>query len=61
MLVRHIGTFEPRSMCFSGMPSARSASSNENEQPITKATRSSRHHGVMSVGSSRSMPSFHTR
>src|SRR5215213_7614129 len=33
MLVRHIGTFEPRSICFSGMPSARSASSKENEEP----------------------------
>src|ERR1700677_2279341 len=42
MLVRYIGTRTLRSIWRIGSPSAISASSNENEQPSTKATRSSR-------------------
>ena len=42
MLVRYIGTLELLVIWRIGMPSAISASSKENEQPITKVTRSSR-------------------
>ena len=61
MLVRYIGTRTLRSMWRIGRPSASSASSKENEQPITKATRSSRQCAMMSVGSSTTSPSRQTR
>ena len=59
--VRYIGTLQPRVMWRSSMPSAISASSNENEQPITKLTRSSRQKSRMSSGSATSSPFFQTR
>ena len=54
--VRYIGTVEPQVMWRSSMPSWISASSNENEQPSAKMTRSSRQCFLMSVGSSTSSP-----
>src|SRR3546814_3003305 len=41
--VRYMGTLQPCSMWRTGKPLSSIASSNENEQPIRKATRSSRH------------------
>ena len=49
-MVRYIGTVAPQVMWRSSMPSSISASSNENEQPSTKATRSSRQCARTSVG-----------
>src|SRR3546814_10667855 len=49
LLVRCIGTLVPSSIWRSGMPSSTSASSKENEQPIRKATRSSRQTARKSV------------
>ena len=54
--VRYIGTVEPLVMWRSSMPSCISASSNENEQPSAKITRSSRQCLRMSRGSSISSP-----
>ena len=54
--VRYIGTVEPLVMWRSSMPSCISASSNENEQPSAKMTRSSRQCLVDVVGSSTSSP-----
>ena len=59
--VRYIGTLQPRAMWRSSMPSAISASSNENEQPMTKLTRSLRQNSLISYGSATSSPFFHTR
>ena len=59
--VRYIGTLQPRVMWRNSMPSLISASSNENEQPITKLTRSSRQNSRMSSGSATSSPFRHTR
>ena len=59
--VRYIGTLQPRAMWRTSMPSSISASSNENEQPIAKVTRSSRQTWSMSVGSSTISPSRQTR
>src|SRR5829696_1697370 len=53
-LVRYIGTFTPCSTWRIGRPSARSARSNVNEQPIRNATRSSRQTSRASSGSSTS-------
>src|ERR1700721_2203559 len=50
--VRYIGTVQSQVMWRSSIPQSTSASSKENEQPIAKATRSSRHQPLMSVGSS---------
>ena len=61
MLVRYIGTLEPRVMWRTSMPSSISASSNENEQPMAKLTRSSRQTSRTSVGSATSSPSRQTR
>ena len=55
--VRYIGTVALQVMWRSSMPPSTSASSKENEQPSTKATRSSRQWARMSVGSSISSPS----
>jgi hypothetical protein len=54
-LVRYIGTAVPQVMWRSSMPSWISASSNENEQPSAKMTRSSRQWLRMSAGSSISL------
>ena len=59
--VRNIGTAQPQVMCRSSMPASISASSNENEQPMRKLTRSSRHQRSTSVGSSTMRPSAKTR
>ena len=59
-MVRYIGTFTPASWWAMRMPSATSADSNVNEQPIRKVTRSSRHTWVTSVGRSTSTPSRYT-
>ena len=59
--VRYIGTVAPQVMWRSSMPSSISASSNENEQPSTKVTRSSRQWARMSRGSSISSPCRNTR
>ena len=61
ILVRYMGTRNDCSTCRKGMPSSTSACSNEYEQPMTKQTRSSRHHLPTSAVSSTSSPSFHTR
>src|SRR6516162_2175926 len=61
MLVRYIGTRTLSAICLIGSPSASSASSNENEQPSTKATRSSPQYFLISVGSSTTSPSRQTR
>jgi len=50
--VRYIGTVAPQVMWRSSMPLSVSASSNENEQPSAKVTRSSRQCARTSVGSS---------
>src|SRR5713226_6894881 len=50
--VRYIGTVALQVMWRSSMPPSTSASSNENEQPSTNATRSSRQWARMSAGSS---------
>ena len=49
MSVRYIGTVVPRSMWRMASPSSMRASSKECEQPRTKATRSPRHHLMMSL------------
>ena len=59
--VRYMATLRPSSTWRRRMPASISACSNEKEQPITKVTRSSRHRLAMSVGSSTSSPSRHTR
>ena len=60
-LVRYIGTLTPCSTWRIGRPSASSARSNVNEQPIRNATRSSRQCSLASVGSSTSSPSRQIR
>jgi len=59
--VRYIGTVQLQVMCRSSMPSSIKACSNENEQPMAKVTRSSRHQRIRSCGSSASAPSRQTR
>ena len=59
--VRYIGTLQPRVMWRSSMPSLISASSKENEQPMTKLTRSSRQTSRTSCGSATSSPFRQTR
>jgi hypothetical protein len=61
MVVRYIGTVALQVMWRSSIPHSVSASSNENEQPSTKATRSSRQWARMSAGSSTSSPWRNTR
>ena len=61
MVVRNIGTVRLRSMWRSLSPSSSSAHSNENEQPSTKLTRSSRHTSSSVAGSSMQTPSRNTR
>src|SRR5579864_1264905 len=49
--VRYIGTVQLQVKGRSSMPSSINACSNENEQPIAKVTRSSRHQRIRSGGS----------
>jgi hypothetical protein len=62
---RHIGAIHRHVATLldvaNGEPIGHQGMANENEQPITKATRSSRQCAKMSVGSSMSLPSRQTR